>query len=95
MTVSVYLSVRCPCQWWRWRPQKEIIFFIVFLQFIDTTKEEVAKQKRLQIDIFIVTFRMRKQMEISEIDGRLNEEYDRKLQEQLNVRTFLESDYSD
>jgi len=26
----------------------------------------------------------RKQMEISEIDGRLNEEYDRKLQEQLN-----------
>ena len=38
---------------------------------------------------------MRKQMEISEIDGRLNEEYDRKLQEQLNVRTFLESDYSD
>ena len=32
---------------------------------------------------------MRKQMEISEIDGRLNEEYDRKLQEQLNVRTFF------
>ena len=29
--------------------------------------------------------RVRKQMEISEIDGRLNEEYDRKLQDQLNV----------
>jgi len=28
--------------------------------------------------------KVRKQMEISEIDGRLNEEYDRKLQEQLN-----------
>jgi len=28
--------------------------------------------------------RVRKQMEISEIDGRLNEEYDRKLQDQLN-----------
>ena len=27
-------------------------YHIVFLQFIDTTKEEVAKQKRLQIDIF-------------------------------------------
>ena len=36
---------------------------------------------------------MRKQMEISEIDGRLNEEYDRKLQEQLNVSSFFESDY--
>ena len=72
------------------------MFFELPGQFIDATKEKVAEQKRIQIDIFfIVIFRMRKQMEISEIDGRLNEEYDRKLQEQLNVRTFFESDYSD
>jgi len=46
--------------------------------------EESNKFDRSMLENQLSETRMRKQMEISEIDGRLNEEYDRKLQEQLN-----------
>ena len=52
------------------------------------SKEESMKFENQMLEQQLNETRTKKQMEISELDGRLNEEYEAKLQKSLHVSTY-------